>query len=448
MGLKTEYHSSPIITIITSVLILILVGGCSSAVEITPAPDSLFDPLGTAQAQASEFELATPQTRTPKATPVNFEPWIRANSHLIQSLDSDDFSDLRFLEPLLDGKRIVQLGEDDHFTAEQSILKIRLIKYLHQELGYEVIAFESGLLDCYLTNMQISQLSADQAMKRSIHGIWHTEEVLPLFDYLKENSASTTPLLLTGFDSQPSQTNQDDQTRFFYDLLKGLKADYAVEIRALEESILTVESVEELTRIASGDPDPVLVYEDLARFLALNQDKLQQINSNSPVLVRVAEQAAWSRARFIEGRQVYDPFNSGEGFKVRDQAMAANVEFLAEVLFPDQKIVLWSHNNHISEITKFAGYNNMGSHLSDYFGEELYSIAVIGYRPPTILVALDDLLHLYGEPYLFIDLSTRDQEVDSSFKPILDEHDLPLHEYYDAIIYIDKISDAHFLEEN
>ena len=445
----TKRFNNPLTTTISIILMNIaVIVGCSTSSSNTTASPIEFDPIGTAQAQASNLEYSTPLPYTPKETPLNFEPWIKKNSIVIQSIDSINYTDLQFLEPLLEGKRIVQLGEDDHKTAEHSLMKVRIIKYLHEELGYEVIAFESGLIDCYLVNSNIPALSAVDALEHSLFHTWHTEEVLPLFEYLKETSSLSNPLIFAGFDTQPSGKRNEEMFGFFYELLNDLDEDYASEIGTLEETILTAESSEEFANFAAGDQAPIQIYEDLATYIDLYQEDLQQSNPLMPGVVQVAEQTAWSRARFLEGMMLYDPFQNGDAFIVRDNSMAKNIEFLAEELYPDKKIIIWAHNIHISETSTFGDIDNMGSYLADYFGDDLFTIGLIGYRPPTISIYLDDLLYLYGKSYLFVDLSSQDQAFDSSFEPILQDHDLPLNEYYDALIFMDKITRPHYLESN
>ncbi|MCY8918822.1 erythromycin esterase family protein [Bacillus atrophaeus] len=39
-------------------------------------------------------------------------------------------------------------------------------------------------------------------MKDSIFDVWHTEDVLELFQYIKEQKEKGDPLILTGFDIQ------------------------------------------------------------------------------------------------------------------------------------------------------------------------------------------------------------------------------------------------------
>ena len=62
------------------------------------------------------------------------DAWLRTHAHSL-NLESEDFSDLEFLRPLLQGKRVVQLGENTHGVREYSVLKARIVEYLHRELS-------------------------------------------------------------------------------------------------------------------------------------------------------------------------------------------------------------------------------------------------------------------------------------------------------------------------
>lgn len=61
-----------------------------------------------------------------------------------------------------------------------------MIKYLHEELGYDVLAFESGFPDTNASYLNMDQLTPKSTMKNSIYAVWHTEDVVELFDYMKE----------------------------------------------------------------------------------------------------------------------------------------------------------------------------------------------------------------------------------------------------------------------
>ncbi|MFC0131099.1 hypothetical protein CR105_04570 [Massilia eurypsychrophila] len=129
---------------------------------------------------------------------------VASRVHPIRSLYSDDFSDLQFLKPVLAAKRVVQLGESGHGVAEFNLVKVRLIQFLHQQMGYDVIAFESSLPQCYLADQAIGSAMPIEVMKRCLFPIWHSNETLPLFDYLDASRKSGKRLTLAGFDTQDS----------------------------------------------------------------------------------------------------------------------------------------------------------------------------------------------------------------------------------------------------
>src|SRR5690349_6407715 len=120
--------------------------------------------------------------------------WVKGAAHPIRSLTYDgDFSDLRFLATALQGKRLVQLGESGHGVSEFSLAKLRLIKYLHEELGYDVIAFESSLFACWDADARAESLGANGLLVSCPFTVWHVAEVLPLFEYVESTKKTARP---------------------------------------------------------------------------------------------------------------------------------------------------------------------------------------------------------------------------------------------------------------
>ncbi|MFN5648384.1 MAG: hypothetical protein ACK458_12780, partial [Sphingobacteriales bacterium] len=73
------------------------------------------------------------------------EDLIRQQSREIRSIvtSDTDYTDLQSLASSIGNARIVILGEMDNGDGETLKAKTRLVKYLHQKLGFTVLAFES-----------------------------------------------------------------------------------------------------------------------------------------------------------------------------------------------------------------------------------------------------------------------------------------------------------------
>ena len=67
--------------------------------------------------------------------------WLLDNAIVLDSISpgDQDFSDLEPLKAVLADKRIVLLGERTHGDGAAFLAKTRLIKFLHQEMGFDVL---------------------------------------------------------------------------------------------------------------------------------------------------------------------------------------------------------------------------------------------------------------------------------------------------------------------
>ena len=97
--------------------------------------------------------------------------WVREHSFGIESLTEYNKDDFQFLEKLLKNKRVVWLGENGHGIAEHSLLKTKIIHFLYRQMGFKVIAFESGLGESYSSNYVKEALSVNELMDKSIFSL-------------------------------------------------------------------------------------------------------------------------------------------------------------------------------------------------------------------------------------------------------------------------------------
>lgn len=78
-----------------------------------------------------------------------FVEWVEERAIPLDSLDWRDVDPARLaatLDPLLEGKRVVYIGESDHFIAERLQARLVLIRYL-AERGFRNIGMEAGVSD-------------------------------------------------------------------------------------------------------------------------------------------------------------------------------------------------------------------------------------------------------------------------------------------------------------
>ena len=412
----------------------------------------------------SDTELAlTPDSVVAPAENDAWLAWVRRNARPIRSLGSTDFSDLRFLAPLLSGKRIVQLGESGHGVAEFNLAKVRLIKYLHEELGYDVIAFESSVFECDRAQRAIATLSADQMMRACIFGVWHAAETRPLFEYIKQTQSTARPLVLAGFDSQASSGTAIARPAFFRDLIAKVDSGYARTVYVRDSSYMGV--------LRGGD-NPVVVrdrevivafYDSLATWLRANERRLAALMPDDPFAPMIARQTALSMMAFTH--QI--ALGAGQGTLVRDRAMADNLDFLLTERYPAKKVMVWAHNFHIQHRQQVTTRDDgaagstpttMGVWTAQRHRAELYTIGLFMYRGSAAMNngqvypigrmpagSLESILHGVPWRYSFVDISrpTESPETSWMFQKIptmswgTQPDPLVLRNEYDGILFID-----------
>jgi len=278
--------------------------------------------------------------------PTSGEHWLQDNHVAIRSANPSDtdFSDLQFLKQTIGNRRVVQLGESAHGTAEFSSVKTRLIKFLHQEMGFEVVAFESGMYECFRANERMDFRPAVQAMRACAAGVWNTTEALALFEHIKSSRSTTRPLMLAGFDIQRTGSRAE------FDRPAQLRQAIGVFDPVLaEEAFATDREWEETS--------------DRAGYAAANADRV------GPLYVRYAAainahtaeidsafpgrpgHASVLRASLAAIPAYFELLKAGStdpgGLSLRDRGMADNLELLLERLYPGKKVIVWAHNFHV-----------------------------------------------------------------------------------------------------
>jgi erythromycin esterase len=325
---------------------------------------------------ASQALLGDDALRIPDAAIAPVPPaWrddVRTRRHAIRSLFSDDFSDLQFLKPLLAGKRVVQLGESSHGVAEFSLIKARLIKFLHQELGYDVLAVEGSLAQCFHADRAATQLDPRDLMGKCLFGNMNHQELKPAFAHLQATRKAGRPFNLAGFDNQDSSGDPSETDMRMQVLLLPLSPTLAARLPLVNGDLRR-----QYAKQANGPMDAAQAatmtafYEEVASTLAAGRAQLLAAGCPADE-ADMAVQYFKSRGRLVQ-QLASTPAKYSD---LRDQAMANNVEFLMDKLYPGRKVVVYAHNAHIAYQAVPNGGTPMGSHLAGRRKSEVYTIGL------------------------------------------------------------------------
>ena len=284
--------------------------------------------------------------------------YIVANTIKIETIqpNSTDFSDLQAIGDAIGDAKIVMMGEQDHGDAPTFLGKTRLIKYLHEKKGFDVLAFEN---DFFSTNynwtfVKSGKLSVDSFIKTNISATWaRCTACDPLFkEYLPSTLISDNPLEISGFDMY---MNTRKLLPKLDSIIKNLRlpvtqtADYASQI---------------FPKISSWymNTKDSVANKEVNDYLLLIKNQLLAKLSEDDFWIRCVDNLIAENKKFNNWRQNYF-----KDINTRDRQMAANLKWLAEVKYPNSKIIVWGHNYHISKYSghypeKFLnGQNTMGS---------------------------------------------------------------------------------------
>ncbi len=384
------------------------------------------------------------------------------------SLDAADDSDLEFLRELVEGKRIVQLGEGGHGVGEFSRVKVRIVEFLHRELGFGVLAFEGSPYQCFLADRNAATWPPRTTLFSCPFGVWHTEEVLPLFEYIHETSLGDRPLHLAGIDVQPIGWNKKGRPVFLGDAVASFDAAAADEIRRLDQEFLDVYSQGSSARrefFAQEGQRFIDGYERVAGLLTDPRD----------VEAKVARQTARFMARFVRRETALPDMRAY--VEIRDEGMADNVEFLLDELYPDEKLIVWAHNFHVrhdnaaippvEEVFPGVPARTMGAWLAERRRDELYTVGVYAYSGSATnnsgevyeiaepgAATLEGVMHALGRGAVFVDLSRarRDDATAWMFEEIAaryngtEEIRLVPRDQYDGLLLVETATPRRSLE--
>jgi erythromycin esterase len=364
--------------------------------------------------------------------------YLKQHAVPVRSIDTDDsdFTDLEPLRASIGERRIVMLGESTHGDGATFTAKIRLIKFLHQQMGFDVLAFEGGFYDIRKTWSVLRSAEAPaKSLSSAVDKIWGaSRQAQSLWGYLAGQLKTTRPLELAGFDPQFTGNASRDL------LLTDLR-NYILSAGLPPAAVAAGFQFAETLALVLEDPNFMA---NGSQFKKARPDEQTATLSSGTVfgealgLLRPAGDSArlerdfW--IQFVKSssellRQYWrvnaeslDRMTIDWAINLRDRQMGDNFIWLAKRAYPARKIVIWAATSHI---VRHSGLSpdlqdpmiGMGDWIDKAMGPDVYALGFTSYKgrwgtvemaEPTELPAaapnsLEDLFYSAGFEYAFMD---------------------------------------------
>ncbi len=307
-----------------------------------------------------------------------------------------------FLSSPIGPSPVVALGESIHVTREMPRVRLQIVRYLHEQMGFNVIAFEGSLMDAWTAQehayRDASPLKERAAtMKREMFfGLWQTAPMQDVLEYALSTQSTAHPLYVTSFDLQSGTarayggSTAQSLGAFFaalapYDRaidperIKQWSEELAPALDCAKEANVS-QTVDEIEAWLSGPvatsiarTRPAVHVADLRLIPAMVRNRLQLCQ----------EWRADQRSMITYQR-------------VRDALNALLVLHELKTFPGPAKLILWAHHSHLHYNSLGKTIPSMGQHLHDVLHQGIYSIGLFAETGSAIDTATIDQAHGLG----------------------------------------------------
>jgi erythromycin esterase-like protein len=323
---------------------------------------------------------------------------VRAAATVVRSIDiaDDEFRDLQHLKKDLAAARVVVLGES-HIEGATIAAKGRLIRFLHEEMGFDVLVAEHDLLGVREDMRQLKAgASFDQLMGPI--GVSRSAERAALWSYVVERARGRRPLEVVGMDpsyfvGRPSTQLGPDLLAFFDSagptLLPGdlrtflqgrLGYPYMSAYREMTPGRYSPPMPADSATVAKRRDEEVL--RALLGLIVRHRPALERAHGRNEV--RFMEQGLENRVlhlTLVEDRQ--RQLRSDAVFSARDSLMARTVAFMMNDYYKGRKIIVSSGSHHaMRNGTELgvAGFENLTERLHRSMPGRVYSVGFVAHE--------------------------------------------------------------------
>lgn len=277
--------------------------------------------------------------------------WLRAHAAPVRTIDPTDadFRDLEGLRAMIGDARIVQLGEASHGDGASLRAKTRIVRFLHERMGFSVLAFESGIYGCHRTWRQLQAgRPALDAAREGLFPVWtRGRAIRPLLNYLASLAPTSHPLEVCGFDTQI--TGEAAERRLLADLQAHVHAvapalwaeETDARLRTLIPALCSAVATLPAEDRRAGRKALLALRDGLAATTAKGKVDASTRSWWQQVLASLAADVEVHHGFVVHGA------TDRAANDARDAQMAANLVALAEVCYAKRKIIVWAATYHL-----------------------------------------------------------------------------------------------------
>lgn len=299
------------------------------------------------------------------------------NPKTINLSQNPEINDFSFLKEELKDVQVVMLGEKTHSDGNVFEMKTKIVQYLHQEMGFNTIAFESGIYDVWKAQEDINKgLKTKEVFVNSLFSIWaKRNEFQSFIDFYDLNKKD---LKVFGFDYQITGNNGTvNLTKDIFEYAK--RVNYKIKFKQEDFELL----LESITNSGMFDEEDIS-YEQFKTELTSFKTKISQQNDSEEKFYwnQIVKSLLELGNDAISKEEISSTFNTTSFDNNRDNQMADNLlAYLKQN--PEAKIICWGANahfvNNMSSISEpiLKEFVSMGSYIKEELKNKVYSLATV-----------------------------------------------------------------------
>lgn len=386
--------------------------------------------------------------------------WLDKNAFIFKSVNpKESNSDLQFLKTIIGNAGIAAIGEGGYGASESTKMRHRIIKYLTEEMDFSLFFFNVEMTFAKLINDYIQTGEGDPKKVLAGFEYWYddTQEFLDIIEWIRQyNLSGKKKIAFAGYNYEANEKSSEVIKNF----LKKADPEYLVKADSVFSAIADIKFEFKIntTLRANVSYKPVLdKVVELHKYLVSKSDEYETKYDKKEI-----EWAICCARSLIQMMGRYVPRSSPV-----NENYYENIKWVRNQHPSGTKFGLFNNNEYVGKADSLQ--KNLLFYLTEKNPTNAVSFALLYHSGYSINMGIDGLkaypveasrqgsieymLHGYGKNFLALDLrKTTGTPIDKAFSSLVDTRysysfvydDLfyasQAKDYYDVLIYIDKVT--------